>query len=177
MKHKLNSLALAVTASVLVAACSTAPKMAAPVASEPTPTPVAMPGPIVTPVAAPVAVADPLNDPNSLLAKRSIYFDFDKYDIKPEFADLNAAHANYLVTHTSRSIVIQGNTDSRGGREYNLALGQRRAEAELKVLAASGVPEARMEAVSFGKEKPKASGEDEAAWAENRRDDIVYSGK
>ena len=175
MKKTLNSLALAATTSVLVAACSTAPKVEAPVSAA-APAPVAKAQPRVTPVAAPAVAMDPLNDPNSLLAKRSIYFDFDKYDIKPEFAQINAAHANYLTAHTARTVVIQGNTDSRGGREYNLALGQKRAEAELKVLAASGVPAARMEAVSFGKEKPKASGENEAAWAENRRDDIVYSG-
>ena len=90
---------------------------------------------------------------------------------------MNSAHAKYLVEHPARTIVIQGNTDSRGGREYNLALGQKRAEAERKVLSALGVPSSRIETVSFGKEKPKASGENEAAWAENRRDDIVYSGK
>ena len=164
----------AVTA-MLLTACGTPPKVAAP---EPKPAPVAdapVPPRTVTPVVAPVV--DPLDDAHGILAKRSIYFDFDKYDVKPEFSDLNSAHAKYLISHTSRTIVIQGNTDSRGGREYNLALGQKRAEAERKVLTALGVSNARMETVSFGKEKPKASGENEAAWAENRRDDIVYGGK
>ncbi|MET3106783.1 peptidoglycan-associated lipoprotein [Oxalobacteraceae bacterium GrIS 1.18] len=175
MNKSMQTLLIVATTSVLLAACSTPPKVetppaAAPVAqSAPTPMPAASPAPMVT--------IDPLDDPKSILAKRSIYFDFDKYDVKPEFAELNSAHAKYLVSHTARTVSIQGNTDSRGGREYNLALGQKRAEAELKVLAALGVPNSRMEAVSFGKEKPKASGNNEAAWAENRRDDIVYSGK
>ena len=164
------------TTSVLVAACSTPQKPVVPATAE-APIANAAPAPVVKPAPAPVVAIDPLNDPNSILAKRSIYFDFDRYDIKPEFSELNSAHAKYLISHPSHTIAIQGNTDSRGGREYNLALGQKRAEAERKVLAALGVPNARMEVVSFGKEKPKASGENEAAWAENRRDDIVYSGK
>ncbi|PRC91103.1 peptidoglycan-associated lipoprotein Pal [Solimicrobium silvestre] len=175
MKQTLTTIALATTAALLVTACGTTPKVATSV-----PTPVAAaPAPAqVRTVAAVVApVLDPLNDAHGMLAKRSIYFDFDQYSIKPEFAALNTAHANYLVSHTARSIVIQGNTDSRGGAEYNLALGEKRAEAELKALAASGVPSSRMEAVSFGKEKPKASGNDAAAWAENRRADLVYAGK
>jgi peptidoglycan-associated lipoprotein len=117
---------------------------------------------------------DPLNDPKGILAKRSIYFDFDSYIVKEEFKPVVEAHAKYLVANKSRKVVIQGNTDERGGREYNLALGQKRAEAVRKSLSVLGVPESQMEAVSFGKEKPKAQGNDEAAWAENRRADIVY---
>lgn len=162
--------------SVLLAACSTPPKVEAP-APAPAPAPVAVAAPIVKPTVAPTVQVDPLDDPKSLLAKRSVYFDFDKYNVKPEFDAMNGAHAKYLVEHANRSIVIQGNTDSRGGREYNLALGQKRAEAERKVLTALGVANAKIETVSFGKEKPKASGENEAAWAENRRDDIVYNSK
>jgi peptidoglycan-associated lipoprotein len=117
---------------------------------------------------------DPLNDPNSPLAKRSIYFDFDSFTIKDEFRPVVEAHAKYLVTNKARKIVIQGNTDERGSREYNLALGQKRSEAVRKSLAALGVAEAQVEAVSLGEEKPKATGSDEASWAENRRADIVY---
>jgi peptidoglycan-associated lipoprotein len=84
------------------------------------------------------------------------------------------AHAKYLNAHKDRKVIIQGNTDDRGGAEYNLALGQKRAEAVRKALALLGVSEAQVEAVSFGKEKPKALGNDEAAWAENRRADIAY---
>jgi len=117
---------------------------------------------------------DPLNDPQGVLAKRSIYFDLDSYTVKDEFKPVLEAHARYLNANKSRQIVIQGNTDERGGREYNLALGQKRAEAVRRAMALLGVQEGQMEAVSFGKEKPKALGTDEAAWAENRRADIAY---
>ena len=126
----------------------------------------------------PVAVSDdPLNDPKGILAKRSVYFDFDSYIVQKEYQPVLAAHAKYLSGAKTKKIVIQGNTDERGGREYNLALGQKRAEAVRKTMSASGTPDAQMEAVSFGKEKPKAEGANEAAWAENRRADIAYSGK
>ncbi len=120
------------------------------------------------------AINDPLNDPSSVLAKRSIYFDLDSYVIKDEFKPVIDAHAKYLVSRKDRKIIIQGNTDERGGSEYNLALGQKRAEAVRRSLQALGVPDSQMEAISFGKEKPKAQGSNEAAWAENRRADIAY---
>ena len=90
------------------------------------------------------------------------------------FKPVVGAHGQYLSATKTRKVIIQGNTDERGGREYNLALGQKRAEAVRKSLSALGVPESQMEAVSFGKEKPKATGSDEASWAENRRSDLVY---
>ena len=117
---------------------------------------------------------DPLNDPNNPLSKRSIYFDFDSYVVKDEFRPTVEVHGKYLTSHAGKKVIIQGNTDERGGSEYNLALGQKRAEAVRKQLALMGVPESQMEAVSLGKEKPRAAGHDEAAWAENRRDDLVY---
>lgn len=117
---------------------------------------------------------DPLNDPKGILAKRSVYFDYDSFIVKDEFKPVVEAHARYLTANKGRKIVIQGNTDERGGREYNLALGQKRAEAVRKTMNLLGVSDQQMEAVSFGKEKPKATGNDEAAWAENRRADIVY---
>ena len=117
---------------------------------------------------------DPLNDPNGELAQRSVYFDFDSYVVKGEYQPVVDAHARYLNSHQNRKVVIQGNTDDRGGSEYNLALGQKRAEAVRKAMALMGVPDDQMEAVSFGKEKPRATGNNEAAWAENRRADIVY---
>ncbi len=120
------------------------------------------------------SINDPLNDPSSVLAKRSIYFDLDSYVIKDEFTSVIDAHAKYLVSRKDRKIIIQGNTDERGGSEYNLALGQKRAEAVRRSLQALGVPDSQMEAISLGKEKPKAQGSNEAAWAENRRADIVY---
>jgi peptidoglycan-associated lipoprotein len=127
-----------------------------------------------TMVAPSPAQVDELNNPNSPLAKRSIYFDFDSYTVKPEYQSLLAAHAQYLRSHPDRHVMLQGNTDERGTDEYNLALGQKRSEAVLKDLEALGVPDSQMEAVSFGKEKPVALGHDEASWAQNRRVDIVY---
>ncbi len=117
---------------------------------------------------------DPLNDPAGALAKRSIYFDFDQYVIRDEFKGTVDAHAKYLVANKARKVVIQGNTDPRGSREYNLALGQKRAEAVRKALVSLGVADPQLEAVSFGEEKPKATGTSEAAMAENRRADLVY---
>ncbi|NLC24773.1 peptidoglycan-associated lipoprotein Pal [Oxalobacter vibrioformis] len=117
---------------------------------------------------------DPLNDPKGELAKRSIYFEFNSYVVQDEYQSLVQAHARYLNKNKNRRILIQGNTDERGGREYNLALGQKRAEAVRKSMSLLGVSDSQMEAVSFGKEKPRAQGSDEASWAENRRADIVY---
>lgn len=117
---------------------------------------------------------DELNNPNSPLAKRSVYFDFDSYAVKDEYQSLLQAHAQYLKTHPERHVLIQGNTDERGTSEYNLALGQKRAEAVRRALSLMGVPDSQMEAVSLGKEKPVAQGHDEASWAQNRRADLVY---
>ena len=126
----------------------------------------------VSPVTA--ASTDPLNDPRSELAKRSIYFDYDSYFVKSEFQPVVQAHARFLNQNRNRSIFVQGHTDERGGREYNLALGHKRAEAVRRTMILLGVNEAQVEAVSFGKEKPRALGSNEQAWAENRRADIVY---
>jgi len=120
------------------------------------------------------ATGDPLKDASSILAKRSVYFDLDSYVIKQEYKSLVEAHSKYLIAHPERKIIIQGNTDERGGSEYNLALGQKRAEAVRKAFSLLGVSDKQMEAVSFGKEKPKAQGSNEEAWAENRRSDITY---
>jgi peptidoglycan-associated lipoprotein len=119
--------------------------------------------------------ADPRKDPASQLSKRSVFFDFDKYDVKDDFRPMLEAHAAYLVAQHDKHVVLQGNTDDRGSREYNLALGQKRAEAVRKTLAVLGVPEAQLEAVSFGEEKPRSAGESETDYADNRRTDIVYS--
>jgi peptidoglycan-associated lipoprotein len=117
---------------------------------------------------------DPLNDPASPLARRSIYFDFDSFAIRDEYRGTIDAHARYLTSTQGRRVLIQGNTDERGSREYNLALGQKRAEAVRRALGALGVSENQMEAVSLGEERPRATGSDEASWAENRRADLVY---
>jgi peptidoglycan-associated lipoprotein len=117
---------------------------------------------------------DPLNDPNGPLAKRSVYFDFDSYSVKSSDGPRLHAHALYLSAHPQRHVLIQGNTDERGTSEYNLALGEKRAEAVRHELTLLGVPDSQIEAVSLGKEKPVALGHDEASWAQNRRADLVY---
>jgi peptidoglycan-associated lipoprotein len=105
---------------------------------------------------------------------RVLYFDYDSYELKPEAQGLIDAHARFLRSNPQRRIALEGHTDERGGREYNLALGQRRAETVRRALALLGVADNQMEAVSFGKEKPAIVGADEAAWAQNRRVEIAY---
>jgi peptidoglycan-associated lipoprotein len=123
------------------------------------------------------SVPSPLKDPSNILSKRSIYYEFDRYDVRDEFKALVEAHAKYLRDNPAARILIQGNTDERGGREYNIALGQRRADGVKRMLTLLGVKEEQVEAVSLGEEKPKAQGSSEAAWAENRRCDILYQGE
>jgi peptidoglycan-associated lipoprotein len=118
--------------------------------------------------------SQPWNDPKSPLFEKSIYFGFDEYTVQTKYQKMLSAHASYLKANPKQKIIIQGNTDDRGTAEYNLALGQRRSDAVRKSLNLMGVSDDQMEAVSFGKEKPKAEGDTEAAWAENRRADIVY---
>jgi peptidoglycan-associated lipoprotein len=116
-----------------------------------------------------------LKDPRSPLFKRSIYFDFDQYVIKDEFKSTIEAHAKFLVANPQLKVLIQGNADERGSREYNLALGQKRAEAVKKALALLGAREDQIESVSLGKEKPVCSESSEECWARNRRADILHS--
>lgn len=118
-----------------------------------------------------------LTDPKSILSKRSVYFDYDKYDVKPEYKDLITAHAKFLAGNRQFKMLVQGNTDDRGSREYNLALGQKRADAIKKMLVLLGAREDQVESVSLGEEKPKNEGHNEAAWAENRRGDMLYNGE
>lgn len=108
------------------------------------------------------------------LRQNSVYFDFDSYTVKPEFLPVIERHARHMVGTPAANAQIQGNTDSRGSREYNLALGQKRSEAVKQRLQLFGVPASRIEAVSFGSEKPVAEGENEEAWAQNRRADVFY---
>jgi peptidoglycan-associated lipoprotein len=169
-----KSVAFIVSSAALLAACSSPVKLAeTPVVEKPvaTPTPVADSRDI-RPVE--TGSADPLNDPKGVLANRSVYFDFDSYSVREDGKPVVENHSGYLNKNKSRTVLIQGNTDERGGTEYNLALGQKRAEAVRRSMASMGVAESQMEAVSLGEEKPKATGNNDAAWAENRRADIVY---
>ena len=121
--------------------------------------------------------ANPLKDPNNILSKRSIYFDYDSNIIKDEFKPVVTAHAKYLSQNRAAKATVQGNTDERGSREYNLALGQRRADAVKQMMQLLGAGAAQIETVSFGEEKPRAQGASETAFSENRRADIVYQGE
>lgn len=170
-------LTAAVAASVaLLGACSSTPVAQAPVAQ--TAAPVSTPAASVKPTAqaniAPAPLAPYLDPNNELSKKRSVYFDFDQSAIKPDYVSVLAMHGKYLAAHPGVAVKVQGNTDEQGGTEYNLALGQKRAEAVVKALKVYGVKEAQLEAISFGKEKPKALGHDDAAHAENRRADLAY---
>ncbi|CAN1502551.1 MAG: peptidoglycan-associated lipoprotein Pal [Sulfuritalea sp.] len=117
---------------------------------------------------------NPLKDPNNILSKRNIYFDFDSDAVKAEFRPIIEAHAKYLLANRSAKVILQGNTDERGTREYNLSLGQRRSVAVKKSLNLLGVQDAQIETVSFGEEKATAACADEACAKQNRRADIVY---
>ena len=118
-----------------------------------------------------------LDAQSSLVRSRTVYFDYDEFVIKPAYVPLVEQHGKYLADHPLVAIHIEGRTDERGGAEYNLALGQKRAEAVLHSLEIYGVKGAQMEAVSYGKEKPLVAGHDEAAWAQNRRADLEYPRK
>jgi peptidoglycan-associated lipoprotein len=118
-----------------------------------------------------------LKDPKSPLAKRSVYFDYDSYVIKDEFKPLLDHHAKFLVRNGQMKMLIQGNADERGSREYNLALGQKRAEAVKKALLLLGAKEGQLESVSLGEEKPACAESTETCWAQNRRGDMLYSGE
>jgi len=115
-----------------------------------------------------------LSDPSSPVFRKIIYFDFDSFEIREEFRGLVQAHANFLKSNRQFKVAIQGHTDERGTREYNLALGQKRAEAVRKALTTLGVNDAQLEAVSFGEEKPMNPGNDETAFGQNRRAELAY---
>jgi peptidoglycan-associated lipoprotein len=157
--------------AVLLAACSSTPT--APSAAKVTATSAPSPAPTVKTVSLPANL-----DPKSAISTdRSVYFDFDDYLVKKEYDALIERHGKYLVSNPSLAIRIDGNADERGGTEFNLALGQKRAEAVFRALQIYGVKDSQMEVISWGKEKPKATGNDEAAWAQNRRVDLEYPKK
>ena len=184
MRHRtpMERLLVAAAAAALFAGCASTPldEKPAPVAEKSAPAaPAPAPAPDTRAVArvdtAPTAI-DPLTDPRGTLARRSVFFDFDRFEIRPEFQAMVEAHGRYLAATRARTIVIEGNADERGSREYNLALGQKRADAVRSRLTLLGASDAQIETISFGKEKPCSNGHDETAWAENRRADINYKG-
>ena len=121
--------------------------------------------------------ANPLKDPNNVLSKRSVFYDLDSFDVKAEYKAMIEAHGRYLADNPKVKLLLQGNTDDRGSREYNLSLGSKRAEGVKKMFSVLGAKEEQMEAVSFGEEKPRADCAEESCWSQNRRTDIVYQGE
>lgn len=182
-----KSYALLACLVALLGACSSTPVAPPPAVAS---TPVAAPAPSArpAPAPAPVAVPRPAPSPNvavsplpayldpksDIATARSVYFDFDDAVVKPEFSSLVERHGKYLMSNPALGIRIEGNTDDRGGAEYNLALGQKRAEAVRRALKVYGVKDAQMDTVSWGEGKPKAKGQDESAWSQNRRADLQY---
>lgn len=119
-------------------------------------------------------VMDPFNPQSPLAQQRSVYFEFDSYTVPEQYRNVVDMHSSYLTANSQQRIVIEGNTDARGGAEYNLALGQRRSDAVARMMTLMGVRADQIETISLGKERPKAHGNTEADYAENRRADIVY---
>jgi peptidoglycan-associated lipoprotein len=172
------------TVLVLLAGCASKETKEQPGAKveelKPSMTEVAKPPPPAaetTPMIQTPIVANPLKDPGNILSKRSVYYDYDSSVIKDEFKPVVTAHSRYLAQNRATRMTIQGNTDERGSREYNIALGQKRADSVKQMMLLLGAQEAQIETVSFGEEKPRAQGHDEAAFSENRRSDIVYQGE
>jgi peptidoglycan-associated lipoprotein len=118
-----------------------------------------------------------LKDPNNIPSRRSIYFDYDQYDIKDEYRKIVEAHARFLRENPTAKMLIQGNADERGSREYNVGLGQRRSDSVKKMLTLLGAREDQIESVSLGEEKPACSEHSEDCWAKNRRGDMLYNGE
>jgi peptidoglycan-associated lipoprotein len=178
-----NVFASVLLASLILAACSSqppAPEQSAAAVESRQPGAIPVEGTQVAPVQAGAideySLAQ-LKDPKSILSKRSVYFDFDQYVIKDEFRLLLESHGRFLNKNQQLKVLIQGNADERGSREYNLALGQKRAEAVKKSLLLLGGKEDQLEAVSLGEEKPRCTEQTEECWAENRRADMLYTGE
>lgn len=117
-----------------------------------------------------------LNDPNSPLSQRVLYFDLDSSQIKDEDRNIITTHAEFLVAHSEITVVLEGHADERGSREYNIALGEKRAKAIKQLMTLQGVNENQIQVISFGEERPVALGHDSSAWNLNRRVEILYSG-
>ena len=183
MTQRFNFTLTAVLASsAFLAACSSTPLTPPTAASVTTATAVPVTNQAQTQPTPPASMAanpvPPYLDGQNPLAKtRSVYFDYDKSEIGGKYEGVVQLHGQYLASHPDLAIQIAGNTDERGGSEYNLALGQKRADAVAKALELLGVKDKQIETVSYGKEKTKNPGHDEAAYAENRRADLIYPGQ
>lgn len=168
--------AIALAGSLVLAACTSTPIAEAPVAN---PGAAAAPGSSATPPAqsavSSVRAATAAPDASGpAAAAKVLYFDYDSAAIRPEFQPLIDAHARWLATRQERKMTIAGHTDERGGREYNLSLGQQRAESVRRALQLLGVRGTQIETISYGEEKPATAGQEESAWARNRRAELSY---
>ena len=172
----MRKLVISVMLVNLLAACASEPKKE-PVAEAPAPAPVTKKAeePKMAPATPVKAAVDPLDDPTSILANRSTYYPFDVSVVQDEDKPVVQAHAKYLSEHPNRNVRLEGNCDERGSNEYNLGLGQRRADGVKKMLELGGASAGQLESVSYGEEKPRASGHDEASWSQNRRTDLNYA--
>ena len=185
---------LAVSAATALAGCSSTPETTAPVESRTgtstgTPTTTADPGTSTSGVGSTpgasgntmsggtTATGNPLKDPRNPLSRREIFYEYDSFTVKDEYKPLLEAHAAYLKQNRNARIKVEGNTDERGSREYNLALGQKRSESVKRVLTLLGVSDAQIDTVSLGEEKPRNPASSEAAYSENRRCDLAYAGE
>ena len=121
--------------------------------------------------------SDPFSDPNNSLSVRTVYFEFVSSEVKPADREVIIAHAQYLAGNANAKVVLEGHADERGTREYNIALGERRAKAVAQLMLLQGVAQSQIDVISFGEERPVALGHDESAWAANRRVEIVYPGR
>ncbi len=170
-------LIVAMIIGLALVACKSAPE-AKPEATPPTSAPQQ---PATTTQAAPdprdYTDARNFDNPESLLSKRVIYFDFDKSTVRPEYRDIISAHAAYLAAHTSARVTLEGHADERGTREYNLGLGERRGNAVSGLLSAQGARANQLTVVSYGEERPTCRVSDEECWSLNRRVEIVYTSR
>jgi len=170
----MNKLVISVVLLNLLVACAGEKPKAPEAAAAPAAT-AAAEAPKESAAAAPAPVAvDPLNDPAGILSKRSVYFPFDVSAVQEDDKPAVLAHAKYLNEHPDRKVRVEGNCDERGSNEYNLALGQRRADNVKKMLVLGGAKASQIETASYGEEKPRCSDHDEACWKQNRRGDIKY---
>ena len=169
----MNKLIISLVMSSMLVACASKKPKEEVVAPAPAPAPVEKVV-VAEPAPAPVVEVDPLDDPSSILAKRSVFFPFDVSIIQDADKPLVQAHAKYLAEHADRHVRIEGNADERGSNEYNLALGQRRAESVKKMLLLGGAKSSQLDTVSYGEEKPRCTEHKESCWGQNRRGDIKY---
>jgi len=170
-------LTLAMIIALVLAGCQTTPK------AEPEPTPEPEPEPVIEVETAPALDSRDFTDsrnfdnPESLLSKRVIYFDFDKSTVRPEYRGIVSAHAAYAAANSSARITLEGHADERGTREYNLGLGERRGNAVTGLMSAQGARSSQLVVVSYGEERPTCRVSDEDCWAQNRRVEIIYTAR